>query len=339
MKNVYLTNILIISLCGGLIAQPVLKYNVHSLKAGLNNPMIYSEYTDPGPGGADMIWDFRQLQEKQAFTGYLNRSGSSAIGSTFTASNTELIEFDSRFYFEVSSSQIDEYGYASIDGKSQIRYTIPFVKMKYPFRFGDSYSGSLSGNSFYNGISTGNISGEYIVEADAYGALMLPGDRYFDNTLRVRSEKKYTNDNSSSSQEVDVVTYRWYNASYRYPLLVLTEYSVKTGDHITMHHQAAYTNKAAVDLTPVLTEGVTLFPNPTGAELSLQIDAVTAGIINFDLYDATGAKVRSFQLESLQSGPVQFDLTDKIAGLRPASYLLIISNSGKKISKNFTLIE
>jgi hypothetical protein len=337
-KNILLT-ILLFSTCGFLFPQPVLMSEMHSLQAGLDNPMIYSEYADPGVGGADMIWDFRQLRNKQSFTGYLNPSGTSKIGTTFTAANTELIEFDSRFYFNVSSDQIEEYGYSSNDGKSQTLYTTPFIKMKFPFRYNDSYSGSFYGNSLYNGIKTGSISGEYSVEADAYGALILPGDRYIDNTLRVRSEKSYTNDFGSSTQEVDVVTYRWYDLSHRYPLLVLTEYSVTTGSKTTVHHQAAYNNTVVLGLTPMLTEGVSLYPNPTSGELILKLDAVTSDNIFFDIYEATGAKVRSFQFIASQAGPMQLDLTSEIAGLKPAGYLLIIKNGDSMLRKNFTLIE
>jgi hypothetical protein len=339
MKKLVITNTFVFILGGIALSQPSLMYELHSLQAGLNNPMILSEYSVPGQSGADVIWDFRQLPEKEPFTGYLNNAASSEIGTVFIGANTELIEFDARFYFNVTNSQIEELGYSSYDGKSQTRYTSSFVKMKYPFHYGDFYSGSFSGETYYNGLSTGTVTGDYVVEADAYGALMLPGDRFIDNTLRVRSEKNYENNYGSSTQEVDIVTYRWYNMSHRYPLLVLTEYSVKSGGNTTVYHQAAYNNNAVLGLNPVFSEKVSVYPNPTGSQLILTLDGVTTGKVDIQIYDAAGSLARTIYLDAAQSGSAQFELTNYLAGLKPAGYLMVIKNGDTWYRKNFTLIE
>jgi hypothetical protein len=337
MKKILLFNVLIFIAFAILNSQPVLKYQVHSLKAGINNPMIYCEYADPGQGGANMIWDFRQLKEKETFTGFLNNSQTTDIGVLFPESNTELIEFNSRFYFNVTSSMIEEWGYSSADGKSQIRYSSPSIKMKYPFRYGDAYSGTFSGNSLYNGITTGDISGDYSVEADAYGKIILPGNRIFDNTLRVRSEKNYESKNGTSGQQIDIVTFRWYTASYRYPLLVLTRYNVTSSNSSVTYYQAAYNNKAAIDVAPVLTEGITLYPNPTSAQLMLRLDNARTGTLYFEIYDANGNRVRTFQREAAADGTQLLDISGEITGLMPAGYILFIKNGDILSEKSFTL--
>jgi hypothetical protein len=339
MKKIFLFCNFAIIFSGVLFPQATLMFQLHSLQAGYDNPMIFSEYVDPGQGGADMIWDFRQMQEKQSFTGFIKSSVLSEIGVTFPDANTELIEFESCFYFNVNSSQIEEYGYSSLDGKNQTRYTTPFIKLKFPFQFGDSYSGSLLGNSIYNGINNGDISGGYTVEADAYGALILPGDRYLENALRVRSEKNFITDFGSSIQEVNLVTYRWYDLSHRYPLLVLTEYTVKNGSNTTVYHQAAYNNDAVSGIVPVLSEAMSLYPNPTSGELMLKLDAPVSGDLNIAIYSSNGVKVRSVTLNATQSGMEPFDLTDELAGLKPSSYLLIAKNGNIGYRKSFTLIE
>jgi hypothetical protein len=324
---------------GLLFAQPALVYQMHSLQAGVDNPMIYSVWVDPGQGGADVLWDFRQLQELQPFTGFLKNASVSTYGATFSSANTELTEFDSRFYFKVTSTQTLELGYSSDDGKTQIRYTSPVIKMKFPFCYGDMFTGSFSGNSFSNGVSSGNLSGDYSVEADGYGSLILPGNRYFENTLRIKSQKSYSNNLGSIVQQVNIVTYRWYDLSHRYPLLVLTEYSVSTGGTLNVYHQAAYNNKAALEVPVMQTQGIALYPNPTRGELILTLDAVVSGNLKCYIYDVTGTLVRSFPLDVVQTGSMEANLSDKLSGLKPAGYILVINNGDSWYRKNFTLVE
>jgi hypothetical protein len=339
MKRIGLIISLIFIAFATSFSQPALTFKFHGLKAGSDNPMTYTEYTDPGQAGVDIIWNFNNLPAKHSFTGFLNHSATSDFGLNFSNANTELIEFDSRFYFNVSDSKIEELGYSSADGKFQTQYDVPSIKMKYPFQFGQSFSGIFSGRSILNGVNAGTITGNYLVEADAYGTLILPGDHYFKNTLRVRTEKKYTNDFGTLAQQVNLVTYRWYDLTHRYPLLVLTEYSVKFGDITNVYHQAAYSNNPVPVLDPIVEEGMLLFPNPSRSELVMRLDGASIGPIIIDVYDASGVKVRSFQRVALLEGSLEFDLTDDISGLKPSGYLIIVKNGERILRKNFTMIQ
>ena len=110
-------------------------FEQHALKAGVDNPMSYCNYLEPGLAGTDMLWDFSELKFEKSFTGYLNNSGESELGSNYLDADTELKEFSSNFYFKVSEDQIEQYGYSSANGNVQTFYSTPFVKMKYPFEY------------------------------------------------------------------------------------------------------------------------------------------------------------------------------------------------------------
>ena len=140
-------------------AQPVLTYANNALKADVDNPMSYCNYRDAGLAGENITWNFSDLEFVRSFTGYLKNSILTEIGVNFSESNTELAEFDARFYFNVNENDIKQYGYSSADGKLQTRYELPFVKMKYPFSYGDIFSGSFTGTTFYAGIERGEITG------------------------------------------------------------------------------------------------------------------------------------------------------------------------------------
>lgn len=318
------------------MAQPTLVYETHRLKAGNDNVMSYCEYMEPGISGENVVWDFSGLKFVKAFTGYVAVPSSDAQ-QDFKTSNTELTEFNSRFYFDIREDRIEQYGYSSADGRVQTHYTTPFIKMKYPFTYGDIYSGSFSGTTYYSGVETGSVSGTYTVEADAWGKLILPGGVSYSNTLRVKTEKSYVNASVNHPQEVTITTYRWYNSAYRYPLLVLTDFSVKSAGNISFKNQAAYNNNA-VGISPILEESVALYPNPTSSDLMLEYDAVAAGTLTLRIFDKSGKELRKLDRTISYAGLQQINLTSAIRDLKAASYLLVIQNGEQTISRNFSVI-
>lgn len=336
MKKI-IASITVLVLIGTIcFSQTELTNSTHALLNGIDNPMSYCEYMEPGTFGPNISWDFSELQFRKSFTGYLTNSQLTENGSAFPLANTELAEFNSRFYFNVNENQIEQYGYSSADGRSRIYYETPFIKMKYPFVYGDDFSGSFSGLYEYGSVATGTINGTYTVEADAFGTLMLPGGKEFESTLRVKTTKSYETVFSSTTQEVVIVTYRWYNQTHRYPLLVLTEYTTKVGDKEIVNHQAAYNNNAVNHIESLITEDVLLFPNPASSALTLNLNSTKSGLLEFKIIDASGRLIRQFNLEVI-AGHQSFDLSKEIKGLQPATYSLVIGSENDRIVKSFTI--
>jgi hypothetical protein len=211
--------------------------------------------------------------------------------------------------------------------------------MKFPFKYQDKYSGNFSGSVFYSGVERGRITGNYTVEADAWGTLILPGDISYNKTLRVKTEKSYVNELENSEQEVHITTYRWYNSIHRYPLLVLTEYSISSSGQTTIKHQAAYNNDAVTGISPADSESILLYPNPASDHLVLEYDAIAAGTLIFTIVDRGGRVIHEFEHNIEQAGLQQINLSDKISNLIPSSYLLIIKNGNLTLSHSFSVID
>ena len=320
-------------------SQFVMKHNLHALKPGEHNPMTYCSYLEPGIAGSNVIWDYSELRFDKSFKGLIIETEQTDYTELFPEANTELSEFDARFYFKVSEDRIEQYGYSSADGRSQIHYSTPFVKMEYPFTYNDVFSGVVEGTSTYNGTISSTIEGWYHVEADAYGLLILPGNTRYQNTLRVRTEKEYINHYKNADQEVHIITYRWYNEAHRYPLLVLTMFTTKTKQSESIKYQAAYNVNALKRVERFYDEDVQIYPNPAANELNIRINALSDGKYKFDIYDSSGKLIKSFARETVAVGLHDFNLSDNISGLKPAAYLLVTSNGDSHISKSFVLME
>ena len=64
--------------------------------------------------------------------------------SDIPEANTVLEEYETKFYFKTTDALIEHYGTVS-KNNTITKYDEPFVKMVFPFNYGDSYSGIFSG--------------------------------------------------------------------------------------------------------------------------------------------------------------------------------------------------
>ena len=75
-----------------------------------------------------------------------------------------------------------------------------------------------------------------------------------------------------------------------------------------------------------------IFPNPTEKHLNLQINALSAGIIKYNIIDANGRKTHSFDAQ-LDEGINDFQID--IESLNPNHYFLQIEFNGEVILRPF----
>lgn len=338
MKNQLLT-FFALAFTFAAFAQPTLTYENHRLLPDANNPMTLCEYMEPGTSGAEKIWDFSQIVAKNEFVG---RIISAYNEEEFGDANTKLIEFTTSFFFDIDESGIYQVGYASQDNKTQVKYEQPFEKLKFPFTYKDNYATSFSGNYLYNGKSIGDIDGNGVIEADAWGELKLPNETVYTNTVRVKTEKNYTITYSpTSSTTVEILTYRWYNDVHRYPLLVLTEYKTFSNSKENISYQAAYNinavNSSGLNNKVLTGEKVTLYPNPTNEELFLNIEAEDYQSAKLAIIDVTGKTIiNDFDVE-LVPGENSLDLSDEMQSLTAGTYLLRIKAGEQLIIKELSV--
>lgn len=320
-----------------VFGQPTLTYDTHALKDGVHNPMTLCEYIEPGIAGADVVWDFSSLVAKKEFTGHIN----GAFDNPFAEANTELEEFGTSFFFKIDNVRVLQVGYSSKDGKSTIEYTEPFEKMKFPFAYSDYSSKDFGGVYKVNGTQVGEITGDGTIEADAWGKLILPNNSIYENTLRVKTTKTYKTQFSSSEQNVEIITYRWYNDLHRYPLLVLTEYkTINSSSSENVSYQAAYNNNAVhtSDIPSFkLDENISVYPNPAEDYMKVNIYSENNTNAHLVIYDITGKKVFINSDYSISQGSNEISLDDEISTLKSGTYLLSVTMNNNTVVREFSL--
>lgn len=343
MKRGAISLLLIVFFISNGISQIKLTYRNHALLNGENNMMKITSYRTPGPAGTNQLWDFSSLNKVKDFTGYLNEVMPTKSSESFGTSNTELIEFGNSFFFNVQKDKMEMYGYQSQSGNVRIEYSKPFLKMKYPFRYGDAYSGTFAGTYYLNNTE-GPVNGTYDVQADAFGTLILPNGKQLENTLRVKTIKKYDRTLNNNTNNIEITTYRWYTEEIRYPVLVLiqTLTTTQTGKTYTSN-QAAYREDIKAMTTNIsLTDdvtNVTLYPNPFKQILQVDYHVIADGKVMLELYDNAGKKVKTLLNEKRNTGDYTYELDAQEAGLTHGVYYLNSTLNGVTKSNKIVYIK
>jgi len=309
-----------------------LTFEQHALKPDIHNDMVITKFQNPGLPGANQVWDFSNLEVLNDFNGLIqhpNYLKSSFFSNQF---NTELIEFGNSFYFNIDNQKIEMTGFRSSDGGVEINYSQPFVKMVYPFEYGSSISGNYSGVIKSRKL-TGEITGTYSVEADGYGKLILPNNLVVDNTLRVKTVRKFSQVFSSGNPtEITVTTYRWYTQYVRYPLLVFIETEYGSGAGISVSHQAAF--KSSINMQvygdALNTENVRLYPNPFDDKFFVSYKLEENADVRIEIFDIAGKKVSVLLDEKRSSGSYDEIINVVHLGLKNGLYNVRVTINGNE---------
>lgn len=329
--------------CMNALPQYVLTYRNNAILKGDAILSKEIKYVEPGNAGSNQIWDFsRAVFKGSDNTNHVLATPSAKLPGV-SEYNLLLNEGEREYYLNLSSSGLEEKGYTSKD--LNLVYSDPVLKMKYPFSYGESFTDKWAGTALYQGVTRIELSGDYIVTADAYGTLILP-EQTFTNVLRVKSEKNSIEVNPCSSSVVRITRYAWYAAGYRYPLLVVAVTESKTGNQEPVITKTATINvqqpvapetiAGAGDTQPQPSNdvAVSVYPNPFTDNFSFNYFLRKSTQVKIALYDLTGKVVKMVQPEEVQAEGVHTgELSAAELDMAPGMYYLRFTFENKVVVK------
>jgi hypothetical protein len=320
MKKIYFS-LLGLAVCLVINAQIKLTCKTHGLTAGDAHDFIFTSAGDEGQSGRNIIWDFTSLQPNdQKLTSHMFSPEKVEKSSEIPQANLVLEEFGNQFYFNVTNDGMEQYG--TISGNTVTTYDKPFVKLKFPFTYGDDVTGFYSGVQF-NPNSSVPISGTYEIVGDAYGTLLLPNNVTLENVLRVKQSRTINYPNGST---IDEITYRWYSANVRYPILVIIKYVTPEKSYVAetaVYAHAGSKTKSATDVSAIQNGDVKVYPNPYEKQLTVSYELKSAGDVSILIYSADG-KMTKTALNSLpqEAGTHNFVINAQDNFLLPGVYYI-----------------
>ncbi|MGM0498431.1 MAG: T9SS type A sorting domain-containing protein [Bacteroidota bacterium] len=327
MKKFYLSIVLIFAFTAHVFAQAVLETEDHTLRPGDEHPFVIVENAEEGPAGASEVWDFSDLEKESEFKSKMLSSGFVDNSEKIPEANVVLEENGTHFFFEVSKSGMKQYGTIT-KNNSVIQYDKPFVKMVYPFEYGDSKEGKYSGK-LITSKNEKEFNGKYNIQVDGYGKLKLPGGVVIDDVVRLKTEK--TKQYEGSSNESTIVSYKWYCSQVRYPLLTIIKSKREDKSHYLK--SAYYADAGLIDQDEDRDEKkeaqsensnseVKIFPNPFRNNFTVEYQLGSSQDVEINVFNSSGQMVKDIRLDDQRAG----------------SYSKEISTNGEKFSEGMYYI-
>mgnify|MGYP005835434925 CR=1 FL=1 len=311
-----------------LSGQVTLTFDTHGFVPDQKNPMVLTKYTDPGISGKNVVWDFSKLEVQNSFTGNIENYYTSKCCSKFSKGNVVLEEFGNFFVFESTPTSLEQVGFMSANGVTRLEYTKPFVKMQYPFTYGGTYSGNYEGHYVVNDNIIGKISGTYLVVGDGIGKLVLPNGRTLDNVLRVKEVRTTKQVFSNGSALITDITYRWYVAQHRFPVLVLIRSEVRgENSEPVVSTRAAYNSNVMNVATEnpineLANTNLSVYPNPYSDRVKIEFITPERCQVNLSIYDLSGKLVKEIENSTLDAGPKHYEFSAKALGISSGAFIL-----------------
>ncbi len=255
---------------------------------------------DPGPPGANQIWNFANVTGDEALTGntyFCVDPSATPFADSSAVQNADISTafytsdgIATYFYFiNSTSSQVitasgdttpsGNFGYGDIiDG---------FVQYEFPFTYNDSYDfsyelmhfGSAQGYYFHRDSST------VTVEADAYGTITTPVDTY-QNTLRIKTTHHEYNwmkfnpgDDWMFIGDVILIYYKWMAPGIKVPVMIVT--TGEESEVYSVNYLVEYDFKTGIEEQPDCR--IELYPNPVTDRLTIQSEKALNGIRIFSV--------------------------------------------------------
>lgn len=336
MKKLYVYLILSIGFLISAQAQISLTCENHGLKAGDKHHFkLAKNNVDVGQAGANQVWDFSDMEVTGDLTSFMLNAKETPKSNALPEANTVIEEFNNKFYFSVNKNIVEQHGFVGCGG-GVLHYDAPFVKMIYPFTYGDTYDGEFGGQYITKDGKKGpKVSGRYSLEADAYGTLILPGDVTINNVLRLKTTRVRS---YSSASENITTTYRWYAEDVRYPLLSIIQR--QNGEETKTIRTAYYANaesskeKEEKEKPVINNETLTMsfYPNPFKEEFNLEYKLDADCKVQIGLYNNSGQKATDLVNSNQEKGFYSVNVNADNKGLNPGIYHIRVTLNGNMVS-------
>ena len=326
--------------------QVVLTHKVHGLAPDNIMELKQTDFTEPGNGGKNQVWDLRSLENSNDFNGFVAPARDVDPSLQFQQANIVLTEEGTRFFFCQEEEVLSAWGTMTKTGRVLKKYSRPYIKMKYPFSYGDEFSGDYDG-IFYQGDNEVPLAGSYHVKADGYGKLRLPGETEV-NALRVVTNRSYDLMLESGTQTFEILTYRWYSNNERFPLAVfqITRSSVcnPDGDY---NYRAFYrlpqqsdeqSEEPSESILKSEQDFVRVYPNPVKNHFRMEYSVDAGSDVFIELFDNSGNKVAILVDQYKKAGYYSESFSAKNYSLKHGVYHLR-GLFGDQISRTTFIIE
>lgn len=289
-----------------------------------------------GAAGTAQTWNFSTLQLGGNISFVFSAGTQGAVGAACAGTNLAEVDYENgnialgNNYNSTTNSLEVLCSYSLADG-AQYNYTDGLTMFNFPLAYGDSvydtYSGTIN-------IDTDvlDFNGYAWYKVDGSGTLILP-DGTHNNVLRMH--RRILNTIYFLGDVLQTVTsdnYEWFNADNKFHILQLKTQIVDVPILQQLDTTHIYTFQSTAPETIGISESlvsgrITVYPNPASNQATLAINLKKQADIAYNVIDATGRTVRSFNQANVNSGNQYFAID--LAGVSSGLYMVQYTVNGQ----------
>ena len=296
------TTLLFISLFAlqALFSQPVLNSSINFTIGDTYRYDMYQDVIniDPGPGGANLIWDFSTISGGTYVEGESNicvDPSTTPFADSAAVANADVCfrnEDDPNVgpyqYYECNntSQNLLAMGFLGTGNTSFSTYTDILTALEFPFTYGDNFDDTweLLGYHIDMGYYFMRDSSIVTVEADAYGTITTPAGE-FQNVLRLKRttlDYSWTNFGTGwiSLGSFTDIQYEWYAPGIKVPVMIILEMEWFPGS-FNVRYLAEHNFPTGIE--DRVDYHLEIFPNPATDRVTIKTDEMFNSISIYSL--------------------------------------------------------
>ncbi len=290
---------------------------------------------DPGPSGANIIWDFGVISGGTFITGSpaecVNPVSSPFADSAAVASSNICVRpgnspYEGPYQYyrnSATSRKLLAVGYYETGNNSFGTYYDDLTALEFPLTYGNEFSNEYEYLSYHIdfGYYFMRDSAYSQTVADGWGSITTPAGNYA-NVLRLKttivSHSWYRYGFGQPWIYMGAFTdvqYDWYSPALKVPLMVIRELGLKKGDAFyNIDYLADYNFTTGTE--EYSNDPISIYPNPAGDNISISYKKGNT-IDQIKIYDQQGRLI--FDKRDLER-------TTDISGLAPGMYVMQIQS-------------
>lgn len=329
-----------------LIAQPVINnsYNFNIGDYYRVDMYIDTENIEPGPGGANLTWDFGMINgtyiEGQAVVGVDPSTTPFADSSAVATSDVcircaEFPDHGPYSYYNCYNDKEEQVaiGYKDPGNNSYSNFSDPQTVFDYPFTYGDIITDNYELMSYHidMGYYFMRDSVQVVSEADAYGTIITPLGE-FSNVLRQKKTTieyfwyRYDPGEPWSFNGIFTnIEYQWFAPGIKVPVFAIAE-DIESRDDFMVSYLAEY--DFVSEITSFDDKDFSIYPNPASELIYISGNLSNNTPTYCCIYELSGKKIwnKPFTYEPLN-----------IETLKPGLYILELNSMNSKYRKKIII--
>lgn len=310
-------------------AQPVIDQNSFGTTTGVSYQLTTSDALPFGPSGANVVWDYTQLNSLSTDALAFVDPVGSGLESLFPNATVLSVNQTTGIVLarEVAASGGSGLGaYRTSDGLALV-LDDPGLELMFPSTYLTSWTDAFSGNYIFDGNIVGFRSGAVQGLMDGYGELQMPFGTVTD-VLRLKLTETYTETLGANTSSATGDFYYYYKLGNPYAIVRHANGTVTTNGVTTADNSIRWVNDANIGMNTEGQAGIGSAASPNPCSGSTMISFAGQGDVTLTLIDVAGRTLRSVTRTGLPNGLHQQRIDTQ--GLPAGAYSVrIVNNLGE----------